>query len=171
MIQTTIREQFADCTVLTIAHRLNTIMDADRVLVLDAGHVRELDEPAVLLENPNTLFHGLVHQTGPPTAQLLTDMARQVAPPPPPRQVRPWTPFADILLRVPGRPAATGQPRRPLRPVQRPRRRRQNLIDQVFDSFNSNVFRQKRHAAAVFFWFFFRRSILVGHCLGGSEAD
>ena len=86
MIQTTIREQFADCTVLTIAHRLNTIMDADRVLVLDAGHVRELDEPAVLLENPNTLFHGLVHQTGPPTAQLLTDMARQVAPPPPPPQ-------------------------------------------------------------------------------------
>lgn len=48
-IQKTIRELFKQCTVLTIAHRLNTIMDSDRVLVLDAGQVREFDEPHVLL--------------------------------------------------------------------------------------------------------------------------
>ena len=44
------RSAFRDCTVLTIAHRLNTIMDSDRILVMDDGRVAELDSPAVLLE-------------------------------------------------------------------------------------------------------------------------
>ncbi|CAG2173534.1 unnamed protein product, partial [Oppiella nova] len=49
-IQTTIHHKFIDCTVLTIAHRLNTIIDCDRVLVLDAGEIVEFDEPFALLE-------------------------------------------------------------------------------------------------------------------------
>ena len=49
LIQKTIKTKFTDCTVLTVAHRLNTIIDMDRVLVLDAGHVIEYDHPHLLL--------------------------------------------------------------------------------------------------------------------------
>lgn len=50
-IQQMIRENFTSATILTIAHRLNTIMDSDRVLVLDDGYVREFDTPSALLKN------------------------------------------------------------------------------------------------------------------------
>ncbi|XP_046899863.1 multidrug resistance-associated protein 1 [Hypomesus transpacificus] len=49
LIQSTIRSQFEDCTVLTIAHRLNTIMDYTRVIVMDKGHITEMDSPANLI--------------------------------------------------------------------------------------------------------------------------
>jgi hypothetical protein len=62
--QATIRKAFHDCTMLTIAHRLNTIMDCDRVLVLDAGRVVEDGEPHALLGEDGGLFGGMVDQTG-----------------------------------------------------------------------------------------------------------
>lgn len=50
LIQSTIRTAFKDCTVLTIAHRLNTIIDSDRIMVLDAGQLVEFGSPAALLQ-------------------------------------------------------------------------------------------------------------------------
>ena len=51
LIQEVIRHKFKDSTVLTIAHRLNTILDYDKVLVLDGGRVVEFDNPDVLIRN------------------------------------------------------------------------------------------------------------------------
>ncbi|KAF9567761.1 pleiotropic drug resistance ABC transporter [Agrocybe pediades] len=58
-IQRTIREEFAGAIVLTIAHRLNTIIDCDRVLVLDSGKVMEFDTLSTLLQKPHGMFHSL----------------------------------------------------------------------------------------------------------------
>ena len=63
ILQQTIRQEFADSTVLTIAHRINTIMDSDRVMVMSNGCVAELDRPNNLLQNPESMFYGLVNRT------------------------------------------------------------------------------------------------------------
>ena len=60
LIQKTIRSKFRECTVLTIAHRLNTVMDSDRILVMSDGCVFEFDEPRRLLEDTNEVFYRLV---------------------------------------------------------------------------------------------------------------
>ncbi|KAM7334107.1 hypothetical protein ACRRTK_007427 [Alexandromys fortis] len=63
LIQGTIRTQFEDCTVLTIAHRLNTIMDYNRVLVLDKGVVAEFDSPTNLIA-AGGIFYGMAKDAG-----------------------------------------------------------------------------------------------------------
>ncbi|XP_036428800.1 canalicular multispecific organic anion transporter 2 isoform X1 [Colossoma macropomum] len=63
LIQSTIRTQFEDCTVFTIAHRLNTIMDYTRVLVLDKGQVAEFDTPVNLIAQKG-IFYGMAKDAG-----------------------------------------------------------------------------------------------------------
>ncbi|EJW88194.1 multi drug resistance-associated protein [Wuchereria bancrofti] len=64
LIQKTIRERFSHCTVLTIAHRLHTVMDSDRILVLENGYIREFDTPRKLLDDPDSLFRAMMKESG-----------------------------------------------------------------------------------------------------------
>ncbi|KAF9093229.1 hypothetical protein BGX29_010035 [Mortierella sp. GBA35] len=64
LVQAIIRQKFADCTILTIAHRINTVMDSDRIMVLDQGRVAEFDSPAKLLADPSSIFYSLAKESG-----------------------------------------------------------------------------------------------------------
>ncbi|XP_030562712.1 probable multidrug resistance-associated protein lethal(2)03659 [Drosophila novamexicana] len=77
LIQQTIRSKFANCTVLTIAHRLHTVMDSDRVLVMDAGEVRELGHAYELLQRSGGYLRHLVDNTGSATANALQQAAEE----------------------------------------------------------------------------------------------
>ncbi|XP_077679517.1 ATP-binding cassette sub-family C member 2 isoform X2 [Eretmochelys imbricata] len=68
LIQTTIQSEFANCTVLTIAHRLHTIMDSNRVMVLQAGRIVEYDSPERLLQQQG-LFSAMARDAGIVSAQ------------------------------------------------------------------------------------------------------
>lgn len=74
LIQKTIREEFKSCTMLIIAHRLNTIIDCDRILLLDSGRVLEYDTPEELLSNEGSSFSKMVQSTGAANAQYLRSL-------------------------------------------------------------------------------------------------
>ena len=61
IIQRTIRERFAECTILTIAHRLHTVLDSDKILVLSKGQMIEFGSPEELLENVDGGFRKLMN--------------------------------------------------------------------------------------------------------------
>lgn len=64
MLQSTLRApMFSNRTIITIAHRINTILDSDRIIVLDKGEVKEFDSPAELVKSKG-LFYELVKEAG-----------------------------------------------------------------------------------------------------------
>jgi len=63
-IQAAIRTAFSHCTVLTIAHRLDTVMDSDRIIVMEKGVVAEIDAPKTLLDNKDGVLSHLVSRSG-----------------------------------------------------------------------------------------------------------
>ncbi|XP_051154764.1 probable multidrug resistance-associated protein lethal(2)03659 isoform X2 [Leptopilina boulardi] len=77
LIQKTIRKRFKDCTVLIIAHRLNTVMDCDKFIVMEAGSIVEINHPFRLLERKEGHLYEMVQQTGFEMSQVLTKMAEQ----------------------------------------------------------------------------------------------
>lgn len=77
LIQETIKKNFANCTVLMIAHRLNTIIECDKILVMEDGRVVEFEHPTKLIENNDGYFHSLVSQSGPDAVARLKIMLRE----------------------------------------------------------------------------------------------
>ncbi|KAI5478748.1 ATP-binding cassette transporter [Pseudohyphozyma bogoriensis] len=74
-ISNTIRQEFAESTLLVIAHRLRTVIDFDRILVLDAGKIVEYDHPATLVNDSTSRFHALCRATGKTEFKILSKMA------------------------------------------------------------------------------------------------
>ena len=79
LVQQTIRRAFADSTIITVAHRLNTVIDFDKILVMDDGRVAEYDAPHVLLAKEDGLFSALVDATGERSAAELRSRAAAAA--------------------------------------------------------------------------------------------
>uniref|UniRef100_W8B7T4 Putative multidrug resistance-associated protein lethal(2)03659 n=1 Tax=Ceratitis capitata TaxID=7213 RepID=W8B7T4_CERCA len=77
LIQETIHTNFRHCTVLTIAHRLNTVMDNDKVMVIDAGQLVEFDHPHILLRDTNGFLYKLVKNTGRFSSEILHHIAEK----------------------------------------------------------------------------------------------
>lgn len=59
LMQKLIKEEFGRYTILTVAHRLDTILDADRVIVMDSGRVVEMGKPGELLKRGDSAFRAL----------------------------------------------------------------------------------------------------------------
>jgi len=77
LIQKSLRNEFKDVTLITIAHRLQTIMDSDKIMVLDAGQMVEFDRPATLLGNQDGLLYSLVNESS--DKDILISMAKEKA--------------------------------------------------------------------------------------------
>ncbi|ELT96689.1 hypothetical protein CAPTEDRAFT_132588, partial [Capitella teleta] len=77
VIQVSIRKTFSECTVVTIAHRINTVIDLDRILVMDGGRLVEFDSPYLLLGNPSGALSRIVAATGEREQERLRNLAKK----------------------------------------------------------------------------------------------
>ena len=64
LVQTTIRKEFSDCTILAVAHRIDTIDDSDRIIVMDKGSIAEFDTPEKLKQIDNGIYNGMYKSSG-----------------------------------------------------------------------------------------------------------
>ena len=77
LIQRMIRFEFKDTTVITIAHRLNTIIYYDKILVLEKGEIKEYDTPLALVKNEKTFLGRLIRKTGESYRNKIIALAEQ----------------------------------------------------------------------------------------------
>jgi ABC-type multidrug transport system fused ATPase/permease subunit len=78
LIQQKIRVNFQECTVITIAHRLQTVIDNDKIVVMADGRVKEYDTPAKLLQDPTSHLSYLVSFLGKKEQERLLAAANRV---------------------------------------------------------------------------------------------
>jgi ATP-binding cassette, subfamily C (CFTR/MRP), member 1 len=79
LVADTIRTHFSNATVITIAHRLHTIVDSDKLIVLDKGRVVQLGSPRELVGDANGIFADMIAQTGKATSKYLKHRIAQRA--------------------------------------------------------------------------------------------
>lgn len=79
IIQQAIREQFKECTVLTIAHRLSTVVDNDRILCLSEGKIKNFGKPIDLLMDESTVLFELTKKLSRSERQTLFDIVNKNA--------------------------------------------------------------------------------------------
>ena len=77
LLQTAVANSFADATIIAVAHRLDTLIDYDKIVVLDNGSLVEYDSPKVLLEREGGAFASMVDETGEEMSAMLRARALQ----------------------------------------------------------------------------------------------
>ena len=73
LIQETVKTKFEGCTLLIIAHRLRTIIDSDKILVVDKGICKKFGSPLELFKHEDLIFKSILYHTGPEESQYLID--------------------------------------------------------------------------------------------------
>lgn len=78
-IQKTVQDKFSDCTILIIAHRLETIMDSEKILVMFEGQMKEFDHPYILLQNQDSYLRRMLLETGEHFTAKFLERAKKVS--------------------------------------------------------------------------------------------
>ena len=77
LIQETVKTKFQGCTLLIIAHRLRTVIDSDKILVVDKGMCKEFGTSADLFNNEESMLRNILYHTGAEESQYLIDQIRK----------------------------------------------------------------------------------------------